>query len=75
MIFEKTQPFRRSQCNIRIDLIFIIVFDDMNILYPEAIAGAKHGTGIMGLEDIFQDHRDMARTLKNDLLKLVFLVF
>ena len=54
------------------DLVFGVkavgILDYMDLLYTEAIRCAKAGAGIEGFENIFQDHGDIARAARQDVL-------
>src|SRR5688572_10114992 len=72
VVLIKAEPFGRAQGHIGIYGIGIPVLDDVHILYPETIAGAQHGTGIMRLVDVFQGNGDMTGAEADDLVKLFF---
>ena len=45
----------------------MVVFYDVDLLYPQAFAGAQHRAGVLGLVDVFQHNGDMAGPLPQDL--------
>ncbi len=70
VVFFQGKPFGGAQGNIGIYLIFIPVFYDVYILDPEAVAGAQHRAGIVGLINIFKHHGKMARAITEDVGEL-----
>ena len=59
-VFCKVQPFTGTHYYIRINMVFISVFNDMNILYPEAFTGSQNCTCILRLIYIFQNNRNIS---------------
>ena len=68
---DQADPFVWSEGNVRVNTVFIIIFNEMYILYPEAVAGSDDSTGIVRLENIFKCNTDIPGSVKDELLKFI----
>ena len=56
-------PFAAAYGHIAGRVELVAVFDDVNILHPEAVAAAQHGTGVVALVYILEHHGNVARAV------------
>jgi Fe-S-cluster formation regulator IscX/YfhJ len=59
-LFVNVDPAVGPEDDIGINLINIPAFDDVQVLDPEAVATADHRAGVVRLEDILDDHAQVA---------------
>lgn len=63
-VVEEVQPLTGAQSHGGIDAVGITLLDDMYVLQPKTLAGAQHGAGVVGLEDVLQHRRQAAGPLR-----------
>jgi hypothetical protein len=69
IVFKEVEPFRGAKRHVRVDLIFVAVFDDVNVLNAKTIAGTQYRAGVVGLVYVFEGNGDMSGTEPNGLLE------
>lgn len=69
LVIIQVQPLGAAQHHIRIDIVMVVVFDDVDVLYAPKVAGTQHRAGIVRLEDILQNDRDMPSTVVENLFE------
>lgn len=61
-----------NQGYIRVYIIFIFIFNNMHILYPETVATSKHSTGVVRLVNIFKDNSNMPCSFFRNIIKTLY---
>ena len=59
-------PFVGAYGDIAGGVEFVVLFDDVDILDAEAVAGAEHGAGVVALEDVFENYGDMTGSVEHE---------
>ena len=68
-MFVEVDPFVGAHGDIGVGCVFVMVLDDVDILDAEAVAAAQDGTGVVGLEDVFEDDADVACAVEDEFVE------
>lgn len=67
VVAVQIDPLPRALSDLWTGAVGIAVFDDVNVLDPEAFRGAQGGVGIVRLKDILEDDGDVSSSVSEDV--------
>ena len=68
-VFVEVDLFVGAHGDIGVGSVFVVILNDVNILDTEAVAAAQDGTGVVGLEDVFEDDAYMACAVEDEFVE------
>jgi hypothetical protein len=68
-VFVEVDPFVGAHGDVGVGCVFVMVLDDVDVLDTEAVAAAQDGTGVVGLEDVFEDDADVACAVEDEFVE------